>query len=250
MRVKNLARAAVLAGAAVLPLAGALPLADALPSAQAAAPPARAAAAGGQAFALAASGPVAVPATPSVASSGTPVQRNVVELPANPVVQARVLNASAGKARARASVADVKVPRLHLTASLVNAECVNGQGGSKLVNVRLNGKVIKAAARPNSGVQVNLDGLGTVSLVLNKQTRTADGRLNVTAIEVSAPLVAGRTETIRIASATCGADAGGPSQPGQPEQPGPAPSNPPSAPTPPGKAPVPTPVTGDLPVTG
>ncbi|MFI0444066.1 choice-of-anchor P family protein [Actinomadura sp. 6N118] len=241
MSVKHLARAAVIVGAAALPLAGTLP------SAQATTTPS-------QAFAVSASGPVAVPATPSVTSSGpSTVSRSVAELPANPVLQARVLNAAAGKAHARASVVDLKVPRAHLTASLVTAKCVKGQGRSQLVKVQLNGTTIKAAARPNSGVSVNLDALGTASLVLNKQTRTPDGRLNVTAIELTLPLGPGKTETISIASATCGNGADGPSDPGKPEQPGPSPSVPPSTPPstpPPGQAPAPTPVPGDLPVTG
>jgi hypothetical protein len=237
MRSQRLSRAAVLIGAAVLPLAAVVPAAhaDHDPSSSA--------------YGIAASGPIAVPATPSVTSSGpNTVSNNVAEVPSNPVFQARVLHASAGKAHARASVIDVKIPKAHLTASQVAAKCVKGKGTSHLVKVRLNGKEIKAAAAPNSAVGVQLDGLGTVGLVLNKQVRDAHGKLTVTAIELTVPLGPGQSETVSIASATCGAakDTPGPGKPD--DEPTAPPSTGPSAP--PNQAPAPTPVPGDLPVTG
>ncbi|WP_395103455.1 choice-of-anchor P family protein [Actinomadura sp. SCN-SB] len=243
MRSQVLSRAAVLAGAVALPLAAVLP-AHAQPAH--ALPEHGVRGASGSAYGIAATGPVAVPATPSVSSSGpNTVSRSVAELPPNPILKARALNASAGKARARASVVDLRIPKAHLTADLVAAKCVQGKGGSHLVKVALNGKVIKAAATPNSAVGVHLDGLGTVSLVLNKQVRDRHGRLTVTAIELTLPLGPGTTETISIASATCGAGKGLPGGPGEPQTP---PATPPSAP--PDEAPAPTPVPGDLPVTG
>jgi hypothetical protein len=235
MRSQLLSRAAVLIGAAALPLAAAVP-AHATDNAA------------GSAFGISATGPIAIPATPAVSFSGTnTVSRSVAELPPNPVLKARVLNASAGKGHARASVADLRIPKARLSASLVTAKCVQGKGSSHLAEVKLNGKVIKAGATPNAAVGVKLDGLGTVSAVLNKQVRDARGRLTVTAIELTLPLGPGKNETISIASATCGAgkDTPAPGKPGEPQTP---PSTPPSAP--PDEAPAPTPVPGDLPVTG
>ncbi|MEW2355534.1 hypothetical protein [Spirillospora sp. NPDC029432] len=246
MRLKHLTRAAAVAGAVAMPLAAAVP------AAVAATP--GAAGAAGSAYALAATGPVAVPATPSVTSAAArPERKSVAELPANPLIRAGVLNAAAGAGHARASVVDLAVPRAKLTASLVAAKCHNGKGSSHLVKVTLDGRVIKASATPGSTVTARVDGLGTASLVLNKQSRTSDGRLTVTAIELTLPLPQGKTETISIASATCGpkggaGDPGDPGDPGKPEDPRPSPSAPPSAP--PSAAPAPTPVTGDLPVTG
>ncbi|MFI0354833.1 choice-of-anchor P family protein [Actinomadura sp. 9N407] len=239
MRLKHLTKAAAVAGAVAMPLALAVPSAGAATPAPA-----------GSAFALSATGPVAIPATPSVTSAAVkPERKSVAELPANPVVKASVLNAAAWAGHARASVADLAIPRAQLRASAVAARCDQGNGGSHLVKLTVNGRMIKAAAKPNSGVTVQLDGLGTVSLVLNKQSRTPDGRLTVTAIELSLPLGAGKTETIRIASATCGRAPGKPSEPSKPGNPKPSPSAPTTAP-PTQVAPAPTPVTGDLPVTG
>jgi hypothetical protein len=238
MRSQSLTRTAVLFGAAALPLAAVVP-------AHAAHGPSGPS---GSAYAIAASGPIALPPTPAVASSGpNTVSRSVAEVPPNPLLKARVLNASAGKGHARASVVDLKIPKIHLTASLVTAKCVKGNGTSHLAKVRLNGKVIKAAATPNAALGVRLDVLGTVALVLNKQVRDPRGRLTVTAVELTVPLGPGKNETISIASATCGAgkDTPDPGKPGEPQTP---PSTPPSAP--PDEAPAPTPVPGDLPVTG
>lgn len=180
----------------------------------------------GSAYAIAASGVAAIPATPAVSSSARQAtQTSAVKVPANPLVQASVLNASAKAGHARAVVADLKVAKLGLAAHLITAKCENGAGTSNLVKVVLNGHVLKAGAQPNSTVTVPLDKLGTASVVLNKQVRDASGRLTVTALELSAPLGPGKVEKISIASATCGQAAGTP-------------------------APMPTPVPGDLPVTG
>jgi hypothetical protein len=237
-----MARAAVLAGAVAIPLAIA-----AVPAHAATGP------SSGSAFAIAADGPVSIPPTPAVASSGpNTVSRSVLEVPSNPVLQARALHASAGKGHARASVADVRIPRIDLTASLISAKCVQGRGTSHLVKVKLNGKVIKAQPTRNAGVNVAVDGLGTVSVVLNKQVRDAQRRLTVTAVELTLPVGTAR-QTISIASATCGKGGHGHPKPGpgKPEQPG-KPGHPPAPPSAPpsGQAPAPTPVPGDLPVTG
>ncbi|MFG2087036.1 MULTISPECIES: hypothetical protein [unclassified Spirillospora] len=240
MRLQALTKCVATVGALALPFAVAVPAASATSGGA------------GSAFAVSASGPIAIPATPSVTSTAQkPERKSVAELPANPLVQAGVLNAAAWSGHARASVADLKIAKLGLSASAVTAKCENGNGVSHLVKASLNGKKLKAAATPNSSVKVDLPSLGNATVTLNRHVRDKDGSLTITAIEVSL-VVAGKTQTISIASVTCGKDGGKPGEPSDPGKPGgdpsaspaPAPSGPPSA------APVPTPVTGDLPVTG
>lgn len=235
MRLQTLAKTAAVAGVLALPF-GLAPAASATPGGT------------GSATAISATGPVAIPATPAVTSSAQrPTHKSIAELPPNPIVRARLLNAAAWSGHARASVADVRAPRLGLAAQAVTAKCANGKGVSHLAKATLNGRTLKLGATPNSTVNADLEGLGSASVTLNKQVRGRDGSLTVTAIEVVAKL-AGTTQTLSIASVTCkGADA-----PGEPEEPTSPPSETP-APTPPpasSPAPAPTPVTGDLPVTG
>lgn len=242
MRLSTLTKCAAAAGALALPFA-LVPAASATSGGT------------GSAFAIAASGPVAIPATPSVTSSAQqPTRKSVAELPANPLVEARLLNAAAWSGHGRASVADLKVAKLGLSARAVTAKCENGNGVSHLTKATLNGRTLKLGATPNTAVNADLKGLGTATVTLNKHVKDKDGNLTITAIEVVAKL-AGKTQTLSIASVTCGrtgGNGGEPGQPGKPGEPG-QPSKPgaPSKPdTPPSEAPAPTPVTGDLPVTG
>ncbi|MEV5826506.1 hypothetical protein AB0L25_13105 [Spirillospora sp. NPDC052242] len=248
--MRTITRCAVALGALALPLV--LPLVPAAPAA---------ATAGGtgSAFAVAATGPVAIPATPSVSSDAQrPERDSVAELPDNPLVRAGALNAAAWSGHARASAADVVVSRLGLEAAAVTAKCENGNGVSHLARATLDGRKLQANARPNSAVQIDLPKLGNASVTLNRHVRDRDGSLTVTAIEIVLPLPGGVTQKLSIASATCGKTAAKPGDPGTPggggEPGGPsagtpsAPAATPSAPV--SAAPVPTPVAGDLPVTG
>ncbi|HEX2316044.1 MAG TPA: hypothetical protein VHJ17_20040 [Thermomonospora sp.] len=211
------------------------------------------------AYGLAASGPVSVAATPAVASAGRqPVRRSALGVTANPLVRASVLRVSARAGHGRASVADVALAKAGLSAKLITAKCENRNAVSTLVNARLAGTRLKAAASPNSALTVTVGGIGAVSVVLNKQVRHANGGVTVTAVEITLPPVLGKTQKVSLASATClpaGARPGpSPSVSRTPGVPGPsvgpkAPRLPmPSAPLP--AAPVPTPVPRDLPVTG
>ncbi|MCW2900187.1 MAG: hypothetical protein JWO67_2452 [Streptosporangiaceae bacterium] len=216
MRLTHLPKIAAIAGVIAAPLAMSGPAANAATGAPS------------SAYGIAATGVLPIPQTPAVSSSAQqPTRKSLLELPANPVVKASILSASASAGHARASVVDLKVAQLGLSAHLITAKCVNGAGTSNLVKVVLNGHVLKVAAAPNSAVKLPLTKLGgTASVVINKQVRDSSGRLTVTALEVSAPLGPGKFEKISIASAACaGYEA-----------------------TPP--APAPTPVPGDLPVTG
>ncbi|MBA9003220.1 choice-of-anchor P family protein [Thermomonospora cellulosilytica] len=244
MQFRKLTTGAALAGLVAAPLVVAATPAYAAPGGK------------GSAHAVTATGLVNIPATPAVASSARrPVSKSVAELPANPLVRASVLSAAAGAGQARAGVADLAIARLGLTAEAVTAKCVNGRGVSNLAKVVLRGERLRAAAAPNTGLTVGLDGVGTASVVLNKQVRRPGGGLTVTAIEVTLPPVAGKTQTISIASATCA--------PGGGKSPAPTPTGPdrtppvkgtptakPSPSVPVVQAPSPKPVPGDLPVTG
>lgn len=191
----------------------------------------------GSAYALSAEGPVAVPKISSIMSKGKPAERSLVSVPHNELLSASALHTNAGKAMARASVADVMVKKLMLSANAVTAKCTHGVGSVDLVAAKLHGKKLAVSPSPNSAVNADLGPLGKATVTLNKQTKNADGTLTVTAIEARVP-IAGKMQTITISSATCGqASAHQPQQPGGPQQPGP-------------KAPKPTPVHHDLPVTG
>ena len=215
----------VAAGAAVLvsvtALAAAPAAADRAPSGK------------GSAYALSATGPVSVPRISSVLFSGKPAERSLVSVPHNKLLSAKVLHTNAGKAKARASVADVMVKKLMLSANAVTAKCTHGVGSVELVAAKLHGEKLAVTPSPNSAVTADLGPLGKATVTLNKQVRNADGTLTVTAIEARVP-IAGKTQTVTISSATCGKAA---AHHPAPEQPGP-------------KAPKPTPVHHDLPVTG
>ena len=181
-----------------------------------------------------------MPTISAVKSTGRPADRSLAKLPPNKLVSASVLHTTAAGAKARAAVADLAVRKLHLSAHAVTAKCVHGHGKVDLVSARLGKKHLAVSPAPNSAVKADLGELGTATVTLNKQTRAADGSLTVTAIEARVP-IAGKVETVRVSTATCGAGhhaAPSPSQPG------------PSQPAPGHNAPAPTPVHHDLPVTG
>ncbi|GLY88144.1 hypothetical protein Airi02_060730 [Actinoallomurus iriomotensis] len=193
------------------------------------------------AFGLSATGLVNLPQTPAVTSSSGAHHKSLVQLPANPLVKLKVLHTSASGSTSRASVVDLQVVKAALSAHLITAKCVGGEGSSHLVKASIAGHRLAADAAPNSTVNVPVQGVGSVSVVLNKQVHNSDGSLTVTAVEVKLGLATGKAQTIDISSATCSAGQATP-----PQQPTPTPSQS----TPPGQAPVPTPVNSDLPVTG
>ncbi|CCH35167.1 choice-of-anchor P family protein [Actinosynnema sp. NPDC047251] len=174
-----------------------------------------------------------------------------------PVLSTGVLNSEADKGRARASVADL-VAQLGLlklpggvsavTAEAVSASCVDGEGSVVLAGAKAGAVPLQVQPPANTGITVP----GVASVVLNKQTRAADGTLTVVGIAVE---VAG-LQKIDIASATCAKVVGraeptttapaGPTGPAGAVTTGPASS----AASAPGKAPRPTAVEGHLAVTG
>ncbi|GAB3987117.1 hypothetical protein GCM10029978_104540 [Actinoallomurus acanthiterrae] len=203
----------------------------------------------GSAYGLAATGLVRIPQTPAVTATA---DKSLVSLPANPLIDVKVLHVTAKPAFARASVVDLRVAKAALTASLVTATCKGGRGVSHLAEARLAGHRLAADAAPNSALTVQVPGLGAAAVVLNKQTRAPGGGLTVTAIEVTLPLPPGSTQTISISSATCAPSGGTTTTPpgGPTGTPVPTPTAPGTPTTPPSQAPKPTPVPSNLPVTG
>ncbi|MEV0406379.1 hypothetical protein [Actinoallomurus sp. NPDC050550] len=199
----------------------------------------------GSAYGLAATGLVNIPQTPAVTATA---DKSLVSLPANPLIDVKVLHVTAKPAFARASVVDLRVAKAALTASLVTATCKGGRGVSHLADARLAGHRLAVDAAPNSALNVPVQGLGTVGVTLNKQVRNPDGSLTVTAIEVRLT----DAQTISVSSATCASSGGTSTTPpgGPTETPVPTPTAPGTPTSPPSQAPKPTPVPSNLPVTG
>jgi hypothetical protein len=190
----------------------------------------------GSAFGISATGLVNIPQTPVVSYSSQPDHKSLTSLPGNPLVRLSILRVRATAGHSEASVVDLKVAKAAisaqavLSAKLITAKCDDGDGSSRLVDVRLAGRAIQVGSSPNSTLTVPVQGIGGVQVTVNKQVRSADGSLTVTGLELAVQAM-GKSQRIDISSATCSA--------GQP-----------SAPKPPGEAPKPTPVPSDLPVTG
>jgi len=223
----------------------------------------------GSAFALSASGLLNVSAVPALDGSRGYQERSVADLTTpDGQLSAHALNVAVHETSARASVADLRIglaqlPQLRdldlglLSASAVRAVCENGQGSATLARASLAGRPLEVTPPPNTTIP--LAGLG--SIVLNKQTRNADGSLTVTALHVRVNGV----QDIDVASATCAKSASDSETPEEPTT-SPQPTTEPGKPTDkpgdngdqgdkgdqngPAKAPRPKPVRGHHPVTG
>ncbi|OXM53115.1 hypothetical protein CFP75_07945 [Amycolatopsis alba DSM 44262] len=196
------------------------------------------------AYAIAASGLVKIPRTPSVSGAGKESLASVaLPTPGPSLVGAKALNAAVKPGHAESSVAGLALnlgllptgaALPGLSAEVIEADCRDGKGSVSIANLKVGGKTIKLdQVAPNTTVPV----ASLLELTVNKQTKNADGTLTVTAISAS---LLGRTQTLDIASATCAKSQGDtpePTKPGNKPQPG-------------GKAPKPTPVPAHLDVTG
>lgn len=202
------------------------------------------------AFGLSASGLVAIqPLVPLDSTNGFQ-QRSQVKVNPAAGVHIGVVNTEVDVNRAKASVTDLKLQLAGLdvaalSASVIRATCVDGVGQATLASAKIGAVPLDLAPAPNTTVPVP----GVASIVLNKQTRNADGSLTVTAIWIEINGV----QRIQISSATCakgsanggGSGGGGTTTiPPTPGDNGNGNSN--------GKpqAPRPTPVKGHHPVTG
>ncbi|WP_414945150.1 choice-of-anchor P family protein [Amycolatopsis sp. cmx-11-32] len=198
------------------------------------------------AYAIAASGLVTIPRTPSVSGAGKESLASVALPTSGPsLVSAKALNADVKPGYAKSGVTGLSLDLATLptaatlpglSADVIKSECQDGKGSVSIANLKVGGKAIKLdQVPPNTTVPL----APLLELVVNKQTKNAGGTLTVTA--VSAKLL-GRTQTLDIASATCAKSAGTtPEPPTKPSGDKPQPS---------GKAPKPTPVPAHLDVTG
>ncbi|QFU90863.1 choice-of-anchor P family protein [Amycolatopsis sp. YIM 10] len=198
------------------------------------------------AYAIAASGLVKIPRTPSVSGPGQESLASVALPTSGPsLVSAKALNAEVKPGHAQSSVAGLSLDLATLpaaatlpgvSAEVIKADCRDGKGSVSIANLKVGGKAVKLdQVPPNTTVPL----APLLELVVNKQTKNDDGTLTVTA--VSAKLL-GQTQTLDIASATCAKSPGDTPEP--PTKPGG------DKPQPGGKAPKPTPVPAHLDVTG
>ncbi|WP_236808927.1 choice-of-anchor P family protein [Amycolatopsis albispora] len=199
------------------------------------------------AYAIAASGLVKIPRTPSVTGTGQESLASVALPTSGPsLVSAKALNAEVKPGHAQSSVAGLSLDLGVLpaaatlpgvSAEVIKADCRDGKGSVSIANLKVGGKAVKLdQVPPNTTVPL----APLLELVVNKQAKNDDGTLTVTA--VSAKLL-GQTQTLDIASATC-AKPGDDNTPAPPTKPGG------DKPQPGGKAPKPTPVPAHLDVTG
>lgn len=158
------------------------------------------------AFAIAATGLLTVNPLPAVndvhGSSGDSIAEFTTP---DKLIQLKLLNAQAGEAYGKASVADLRVDLSSvkavglsnpmLTAEAVEATCEDGKGNSSLADAKLGDTALDVSVPPNTAVEVP----GAASVVLNKQTTNDDGSLTVSAISINVDGV----QTLDIASATC-----------------------------------------------
>src|SRR5689334_9141915 len=110
------------------------------------------------AYGLAASGLINLPRTPAVSSGVHPNAKSLVSLPANPLVMFSVLRSKAVAGHSEASVVGLRIAQAAisrkavLSAKLITARCDDGDGTSRLVDVKLAGHGIQAGASPNSSI--------------------------------------------------------------------------------------------------
>ncbi|WET80989.1 choice-of-anchor P family protein [Amycolatopsis sp. QT-25] len=197
------------------------------------------------AYAITASGLTKIPRTPSVSGTGKESLTSVgLPTPGPALITAKALNAEVQPGQARSGVAGLAlnlgllpttVALPGLSADAIEAECRDGKGSASITRLKAGGKALDLdQVPPNTTIPL----AQLAELVVNKQTKNADGTLTVTA--VSARLL-GSAQTLDIASATCARSGATPEPPTKPAG---------DKPQPGGKAPKPTPVSAHLDVTG
>lgn len=246
------------AGAAALALAAASAVAVSTPAAAADKHPAGMSSAYGIKADLAVAGTplLDVGPIPYVQSKGQKQEETVVEIPAQPLLNLKVLTTKAHGAQAEAKLVELRALHQMLKADLLVAKCKGGEGSSTLAKVSVGGKTLvgkQAQPKPNTTVRIppeqlkQLEQVAAATVTLNKQVETDNGGIKVTALELKADLVSGTaTKTVSVSSVKCSGAGDSSTEP--PSYDGPKDDGPKK--DGPGKAPKPTPVTGNLPVTG
>ncbi|MFI9561246.1 choice-of-anchor P family protein [Nonomuraea endophytica] len=177
----------------------ALALAVLAPASQATTDPA-----GSSAFGLAAADALGIAPMPAVQADGArPARKSVTEHPANKLVNAKALEVEAQGDRAGSRAVGVDALASKLTADAVQVRCVGGSGTARMASAVVDGKPIESAPAPNTTIPVEMKGVGTASVTLNKQRHNADGGMTVTGVAIAVPVGNGKYESIDLASATC-----------------------------------------------
>lgn len=185
--------------------------------------------------------------TPYVESQGERQQDEVLEVPAEPLLNLKVLETVAEGSQARATAVNLKALEETIKAKVLEATCTGGEGNTKVVELIVGGETIigeEAQPEPNTTVNIppeqlqQLEQVAKAQLILNKQEELDNGGIQVTALELKAN-IAGETVTkdISISSVTCGPEK-------DKSEPGPSETDKLD------EAPKPKPVEGDLAVTG
>ncbi|MFI6907875.1 choice-of-anchor P family protein [Nonomuraea sp. NPDC050394] len=159
---------------------------------------------GSSAFGLAAADALGIAPMPAVQADGArPARKSVTEHPANKLVNAKALEVDAQGDRAGSRAVGVDALASKLTADAVQVRCVGGSATARMASAVVDGKPIESAPAPNTTIPVEMKGVGTASVTLNKQQRNADGGMTVTGVAIAVPVGDGKYESIDLASATC-----------------------------------------------
>lgn len=206
------------AGAAAVALAAASAVAFSAPAAATDAPAAGTSSAYGIDANLAVTGTelLNVDPTPYVESQGERQQDEVLEVPAEPLLNLKVLETVAEGSHARATAVNLKALEKTIKAKVLEAKCTGGEGKTKVVELIVGGEtIIGEEAQPEANTRVDippeqvqqLEQVVDASLILNKQEELDNGGLEVTALELKADVGGGTvTKAISISSVACGPD--------------------------------------------
>ncbi len=95
-----------------------------------------------------------------------------------------------------------------LAVELINADCaadLTGVSGSTtLVGATVLGETLTAEPEPNTELEVEIPGVATVGVTLNRQVQNPDGSLSVTALVLEINVLDLVTGTLQVGPATCG----------------------------------------------
>jgi len=140
----------------------------------------------------------------------------------------------AGNASAESTVADLalgeELTAEQLTDPIIAAELISAtcaadltgvSGTTTLVGASVLGETLAVEPEPNTEIEVEIPGVATVGVTLNRQVQNPDGSLSVTALALEIDVAGLVTGTLEIGPATCGVIEG--EVPAPPPAPAPAP---------------------------
>lgn len=132
---------------------------------------------------------------PQVESQGERQQEELIDIPASPLLNLKVLNTEAEGAHARAAAKDLKALQEALEIHLLVAKCTGEKGKVTLLDASLAGQELETPEgtpvskhpAPNTTIEIppqqvsQLKQVADVKLTLNKQRELDNGGLEVTA---------------------------------------------------------------------